>query len=148
MAAKTHTELSLMDVLGGTRTLGNRVRSPEDLAAKIREGLPIEALLAVTKVMALSQEILARQLMTTPRTLQRRKREKALPKSESDQLVRLARLYQRAVNTLGSHEDAISWMHHPSIALGDKTPLDLMDTVLGEERVLALLGRIEHGVYS
>lgn len=148
MVAKTRTEVRLTDVLGGPKTLGSRVRNTEDLAAKIREGLPTEALAAVMKAMMLSHEILARLLMITPRTLQRRKREKALPKAESDQLVRLARLYQRTVNTLGSHEDAVAWMHHPNITLGNKTPLELMDTVLGEERVLALLGRIEHGVYS
>lgn len=139
--------LTLLEVLGGYEVLG--VDSILDLPDKIREGLPMEALMAVSRVTALSQDMLARHLMMAPRTLQRHRRGNTLlPQSASNQLVSLARLYQRAVNVLGSHEDAIAWMNHPNITLGDKTPVELIDTVVGEERVLALLGRIEHGVYS
>jgi uncharacterized protein (DUF2384 family) len=40
------------------------------------------------------------------------------------------------------------WMSQPKRALGGITPLRCCDTDVGAREVEALLGRIEHGVFS
>jgi putative toxin-antitoxin system antitoxin component (TIGR02293 family) len=87
-------------------------------------------------------------LGVTERTLQRRQTQRVLKKAESDRLVRLAKLFQRTAKVLGDSEEAKAWLHHPNIALDNKTPIEMMDDPISEERVYAVLGRIEHGVYS
>jgi putative toxin-antitoxin system antitoxin component (TIGR02293 family) len=61
---------------------------------------------------------------------------------------RIARVMARAENVLGSPERATAWLNRPNRALGDAVPLDLLGTDLGAREVEAVLGRIEHGVYS
>jgi putative toxin-antitoxin system antitoxin component (TIGR02293 family) len=148
LETETHTTIDLIEALGGRKTLGKNVRREEDLEAWIRTGLPFAPLEHLMKVLGLQTDIMSQFLGITTRTLQRRRTRNVLAKQEGAQLVRLARMYQRAVHILGSHEDAVHWIRHPNITLGNKSPLDLMDTPLGEERVHSLLSRIEHGVYS
>ncbi|MGD0885202.1 MAG: MbcA/ParS/Xre antitoxin family protein [Thermodesulfovibrionales bacterium] len=40
------------------------------------------------------------------------------------------------------------WLTLPNKALGNKTPLWLMNTKRGVDMVMEILARIEHGVYS
>jgi uncharacterized protein (DUF2384 family) len=40
-----------------------------------------------------------------------------------------------------------AWMKNNNKALGDKTPLTLMDTLYGIQEVKKLIGRIEYGVF-
>ena len=40
-----------------------------------------------------------------------------------------------------------AWMKNSNKSLGDKTPLELMDTVYGIQEVKKLIGRIEYGVF-
>ena len=56
--------------------------------------------------------------------------------------------FSRAIEVLGSLEQARRWFSNPKRALGNKTPMEFCDTELGAEEVTNLLGRIEHGVFS
>jgi putative toxin-antitoxin system antitoxin component (TIGR02293 family) len=49
---------------------------------------------------------------------------------------------------LGARDKAGRWLQKANRALGGVAPLDLLDTDLGAEEVVTILGRIEHGVYS
>lgn len=140
--------MGLIHVLGGSKTLGRNVRRERDLENQIRKGLPFAALEYFMDELALSLDRMSHVLGMTTRTFRRRRTEGVLAIEESAQLVRIARVFQRAVDILGAQEDAVAWLRHPNVSLGGKTPLDDMDTPLGEERVHALLSRIEHGVYS
>lgn len=82
------------------------------------------------------------------RTLARRKKERRLRADESDRLLRLARVAAVAEDVLGAQDKAGRWLQKPNRALGGIAPLDLLDTDLGAEEVVTVLGRIEHGVYS
>lgn len=61
---------------------------------------------------------------------------------------RVERVLAKAVHVLGSSENAVSWMERQNRALGRAVPLNLLDSEEGAEDVLAILGRIEHGIYS
>jgi putative toxin-antitoxin system antitoxin component (TIGR02293 family) len=149
MSAKTGVEeLNVIEILGGRKTLGGKVRREDDLIKQIHQGLPyktVENLMAAT---AISLVVLRQLLGVTERTLQRRQAQKVLTKAESNRIVRLAKLFERTAKVLGDREEAKAWLHHPNTTLGNKTPIEMMDDPISEERVYAVLGRIEHGVYS
>jgi putative toxin-antitoxin system antitoxin component (TIGR02293 family) len=78
----------------------------------------------------------------------RRKNERRLGPAESDRLVRVARILAQASEVLGNTENASTWLQRPNRALGDESPITLLDTDLGSRQIEEVLGRIEHGVYS
>jgi putative toxin-antitoxin system antitoxin component (TIGR02293 family) len=81
-------------------------------------------------------------------TLHRRKKTGQLDASESERLIRLARLMARATEVFESEESARSWLKRPALALAGESPLGFADTEVGAREVEFLLGRLEHGVLS
>ena len=67
---------------------------------------------------------------------------------ESERVLRLGILFDRAVEVLGSGEGARQWFGTPKKALGGQSPLEYSDTEPGARQVEDLLGRLEHGVFS
>jgi putative toxin-antitoxin system antitoxin component (TIGR02293 family) len=57
-------------------------------------------------------------------------------------------LFARASEALGGHANARSWLVEPARAFHGECPLDYADTEIGAREVEALLGRLEHGVFS
>lgn len=136
--------------LGGRKVLGRQIRSEIDLAAAVRDGLPVEALEALLRALGWRgprQEIVG--LVGSVRTLQRkREADSALSAGESDRLARVARLLVRAEEVLGSTDKARDWLSEPNRALGGERPVMLLDSDAGALAVEQVLGRIEHGVFS
>ena len=139
---------NIVEALGGRRILGRKISSLEDLRHALKAGLPYRSLEAVAKEFAIGRGELSAVLHLPPRTIARRKKTATLPADESDRLFRLARVAAEAARVLGSGEKAARWLHAPSRALGNQTPLSLLDTEIGVRQVEDLLGRIEHGVFS
>ena len=142
------TAATLYETLGRPARPSARSADPETLRRLVREGLPFSALEEVIARFALGRREVSAVLHLPERTLARRKRERRLSPDESDRLVRLARIAAQAEETLGSAERAGLWLSRPNRALGGEAPLDLLDTDLGAREVEAILGRLEHGVYS
>lgn len=139
---------NIADALGGRRILGRKISSLEDLRQALKEGLPYGSLEAVAKKFAIARGELSAALHLPPRTIARRKKAATLLADESDRLFRLARIAAETARILGSEEKAARWLHETNRALGNETPLSLLDTEIGARRVEDLLGRIEHGVFS
>jgi hypothetical protein len=53
----------------------------------------------------------------------------------------------RAMEIFGSREKAIRWLRTPLPPLSDRTPLSMLNTADGIERIEEVLGRIEQGVW-
>lgn len=117
-------------------------------AETIRDGLPAEAFDWLKAELGLTTKELAGVVHIPRRTVSRRKKEGRFKPSESERVLRLIRLYQWAVQVLGSREEACSWMQEENYALGGETPLDFADTEPGARQVERLLGQIEHGVIT
>src|SRR5437867_7499625 len=139
------TKSAIIDLLGGARTLGLRVSSEKELFVSLREGLPYRALEAMKKRLRLSDSELAEAIGIHPRTLVRRKSQERLRSDESDRLSRLARVTSRAIDVLGSENNALAWLRHPNRALAGATPLRYLSTDLGAMRVEAILTHTERG---
>jgi len=120
---------------------------PEKIAA-LKEGLPIETFDALKNAMGISEQALASVTRIAVRTLTRRKKEGRLRPEESERLLRIGLLFDRAIEVLGGREGAQQWFTTPIIALGRVTPLDYADTEPGAREVENVLGRIEWGVFS
>ena len=83
------------------------------------------------------------------RTYQRRKSDKALlTPTESDRVLRVARIAQEAERVFGSPEKARSWLSKKSAVLDHATPLELLRTDAGAHDVEAELTRIEWGDFA
>ena len=140
------------DPLAGDSGLpsGSVLREPEApyLIGKVRDGLPMAEFHALRDLLGLTEERLAGLLGMSRATLHRRKAHGTLDRAASDRLVRFARLLVRAADVLGSEKAARSWLAAPAVAFHGECPLDFADTEIGAREVEALLGRIEHGVFS
>lgn len=115
-----------------------------DPVAAVRAGLPYSALERMRQHLAASDELLARVLAVSVRTLSRRRKQGQLTTDESDRLVLLAEVFDLATRALDSEEAARQWLHQPHTLLGDESPLDHMDTVTGVEEVKTMLYHIEY----
>lgn len=126
------------------------LREPEAayIVEKVRDGLSMEEFHCAQGLLGVSEERLAGLLGMSRATLHRRKKAGHLDRSESDRLVRYARLISRASAALGGVDGARSWLSTPARAFHGECPLDYADTEIGAREVEALLGRIEHGVFS
>lgn len=114
----------------------------------VKKGLPVKVVSDLCRELGVSRSALAKRAGIPERTLMRRMQGKTLTPGQSERMVRLARLFQQAVQVLGSKENARRWLNSPRPQLNGNTPLEMADTELGAEEVGHLLGRIEYGVFS
>ena len=67
---------------------------------------------------------------------------------QSNFLYEFARLYLRGLDILGDKKTLDQWLNRPNLALGEKIPLELLDTIEGFRLVENVLSQIEYGFYS
>ncbi|MGC2657789.1 MAG: MbcA/ParS/Xre antitoxin family protein [Bryobacteraceae bacterium] len=56
-------------------------------------------------------------------------------------------IIERAAEVIGNQEKALRWLGTPVRALKYATPISLLGTREGQQAVLTVLGRLEHGVF-
>jgi putative toxin-antitoxin system antitoxin component (TIGR02293 family) len=139
---------TVLEILGGRKALGRKVIEERDIISVLRRGLPSSTVDELAALLGITKEQMAERLALSKRTLARRMSQARLTAVESDRLYRLARVLARAADVLGSTAKAARWLQKPNRALESVPPLTLLDTDLGVRQVEAVLGRIEHGVYS
>ena len=122
--------------------------SPMSLVQLSRKGIKKAALTNLANALHISNKELAKLLPVTERTLQRRASNSLLNSTTSQQAILIGQTITRGVAIFGSKEKFQSWVHQSNQALGGHTPLDIMDTTIGVQLVMDILGRLEHGVYS
>ena len=106
----------------------------------------VKRFLAVT---GLSQQQLANYLDIPERTFARRRETGALDRRESEKLLRLAEIWEAALD-LFDEDDARTraWLLAPAFGLGNVAPIEYARTEFGGREVRALIGRIADGVFS
>jgi putative toxin-antitoxin system antitoxin component (TIGR02293 family) len=143
------TATAIAEVLGGRKILRRTVKKPDDLAELVREGLPAASVTVLAERLDIGSTTLSEKLGIPLRTLTRRLSQRSrLTSSESDRMVRLARVFATAVEMIGDETKAVEWLQTPNRALGGQRPIDQLDTDVGAREVEHLLGRIAYGVYS
>jgi putative toxin-antitoxin system antitoxin component (TIGR02293 family) len=116
---------------------------------RIREGFSPRSVAALQQFLQVSQDELAAALGVTRQTLIRNKQKgRTLSPRLSDQVHRVARITRHALQVFEDQESAVGWLKDENATLSGRTPLSLLDTDAGAQKVEKLLGRIEWGVYS
>ena len=128
--------------------IGLAVRSGEEVVEALRQGLPMTAFENLRDALDVSARVLAETTNIAVRTLARRKREGRLHKDESERVLRIGALLDRATEVLEGRDAARQWLKSPKRALGGCTPLEYADTEPGAREVEDLLTRLEYGVFS
>ena len=79
-------------------------------------------------------------------TFFRRKKQKRFPLSESDHIMRFARIWSLAVEVFESADGARAWLKESALGLGGRIPLDVAKSEAGAREVETLLRRIDYGI--
>jgi putative toxin-antitoxin system antitoxin component (TIGR02293 family) len=138
---------TMYTIRGGS--LGLKTDSPLKLIEQVSRGFPFQVITRLQRSTDLPLETIAQIVGIPSRTLSRRKAEGRLRPDESDRLLRLSTLFEKAVNLFdGDKAAAMQWLRTPQPALGGQPPLDFARTEVGACEVRDLIGRLEHGVYT
>ncbi len=125
-------------------SLGLRGTTTPQLIEQLEVGLSFEALRALESNSGLNLLALA-----TERTLARRRSAGRLAPEESERLLRVSNIFERAVELFeGDADAAVLWLTTPKKALNGQEPLQYSRTEPGAREVEYLIGRVEHGVFS
>lgn len=133
--------------LDGLTILGLRARSTLELLEKVERGFSYATFVRLQRAIDLPTQDLADFVQIPARTLLRRKETGRLRSDESDRLLRVSRLLERAIELFeGDAAAARNWLASPAKALAGHAPLDFARTEAGAREVESLIGRLEHGV--
>src|SRR6266571_1276334 len=112
--------------------LGLRLWDPIQIVKHVEQGLRFQALERFQKNTRFSTSDLADLVAIKLRTLHRRKEQGRLEPEESDRLLRVSRVFAKALELFeGDAEAARRWFHTPAKALGGERPIALARTDLG-----------------
>lgn len=130
-------------------SLGLSTASADELIHLVQQGLPFKMLASVSAQTGIPTRELAVILEIPERTLARRRVAGKLGRDESERLLRVARVVDKAVRLFeGDVGAAVAWLKTPQKALSYNTPLSYGRFEIGAQEVENLIGRLEHGVFS
>ncbi|MDQ6678396.1 MAG: DUF2384 domain-containing protein [Acidobacteriota bacterium] len=133
----------------GGSSIGLRAKETADLIHQVEDGLSFEALETLAKLTRQSVAEIGAIIGVPERTLARRKIAGKLTPEESDRLVRVAMVFEKAMGLFEwDAAPAVQWLLTPKAALSGEVPLRYCRTELGAREVEKLIGRLEHGVFS
>ena len=129
--------------------LGFRLSDPAEIIKRVEEGFSFHALERFQRNTRIPTDDLAEVVAIKLRTLHRRKKGGRLEPDESDRLLRVSRVFAKALDLFeGDAEAAKRWFYTPAKALGGKRPIAFARTDLGTREVEALIDRLEQGVLT
>ena len=130
-------------------SLGLTATQTDHLIRQTEAGLPFKSLESLAALSGMSVNLIASALGIPERTLARRKAVGRFAPDESERLLRISNVFEKAVALFeGDVAGAVTWLTSPRRALNHRTPLDYSRTELGAREVENLIGRLEHGVFS
>jgi putative toxin-antitoxin system antitoxin component (TIGR02293 family) len=142
------TEQRVIQLLGGKRAIGKQVERELDFDEEIRKGFQSLVFVRFKENTRFSNAVMSRVLGVSPRTIDRfhvvKVGERIKP-AVSDRLYRVAKVVALAEDVFGSLLEAIEWLSAGQIGLGNRRPIELLETDAGTREVEEELLRIEHG---
>lgn len=129
------------------RSIDIEVGSTDELIGALKTGFSADSFDKLKNRLNISDNMLSKIVHIPQRTLTRRRQDGRLRPDESERVLRIARIYDKALDVFKTETGAERWLKKPARGLGYKVPLEYADTEPGAQEVLNLLGRIEHGVF-
>lgn len=129
--------------------MANTINLPAmDQHGLVQEGVPTEVLdKVIASFVRLQEAEVLGAVGVSSRTVQRRKTGVLSPE-HSGAMLDLIAVTQKAIEVLGSRDDAEDWLHRPALALDGRRPIELLTTRQGADLVKDHLTRMDHGVYA
>ena len=129
-------------------SIGIQTKNIDEMIVILKQGLPADAFDKLRGIrLKVSDNLLSNIVQISKRTLNRRRQDGRLKTDESERVLRIARVYDKAFEVFESEKAVESWLKNPVRGLWHRIPLEYSDTDLGAQEVIKLLGRIEHGVF-
>jgi putative toxin-antitoxin system antitoxin component (TIGR02293 family) len=135
-------------ILGGNRSLGKAIGGELDLINLSRNGVRKLSLRSLSSYLGITMDKMSNLIHTSHRNIQRKDEDELLDSLKTEKVLELAAFVKRGMDVTGSKESFIEWLHTPLTSLGNKMPVDFLDTTFGIQLVQKVLGRLEQGVYS
>ncbi|HTF71865.1 MAG TPA: antitoxin Xre/MbcA/ParS toxin-binding domain-containing protein [Edaphobacter sp.] len=130
-------------------SLGLRSTSTPKLIEQLEAGLSFAALETLDTNSGLGITMLATLIGIPDRTLSRPKSVGRLGPEESERLLRVSNIFEKAAELFdGDAESAVQWLTIPKKALGGQRPIQYSRTEPGAREVENLIGRLELGVFA
>jgi len=131
------------------QTLGLFAGTTAGIVQQLEKGFPYSTLVRFQKTSGFPVGSIAALVRIPPRTLMRRKAGGRLQPEESERLLRVSGVFERAVDLFeGDADSARRWLLTPSKELDNHSPLEFARTEIGARDVEDLIGRLEHGVFT
>src|SRR5260370_7263799 len=128
---------------------GLRGKTTPQLIEQLEVGLSFEALRALESNSGLNLLALATLIGIPERTLARRRSAGRLAPEESERLLRISNIFEKAVELFeGDADAAVQWLTTPKKPLTSHNPLQYSRTEPGAREVENLIGRVEYGVFA
>lgn len=113
----------------------------------VHQGLPFEHLDQIASLLKMQRGVISRAIGVSPATLARRAKTGRFNSVESDRLVALIAVFERAVWLFeGDHCAANRWMSSPVRGFGSRRPLDMVRTRVEMQAALDFICQLEGGV--
>jgi putative toxin-antitoxin system antitoxin component (TIGR02293 family) len=130
-------------------SIGVRYDTSLEAVKLVESGLPFSAIERLQKTSGLTRDRIKQVTLISEGSLSRRKKAGRLSSAESERVLRISRVFERATSLYeGDQNSARQWLETPIPALDNQRPLDLSRTEPGAREVEDLIGRIEHGIVS
>lgn len=119
------------------------------LVRRAQNGISVSAFFDMLKISELSKKELSSLLGVSYKTMQRYQKEgKKLSALNSEQLLKMIALYQKAEEVFGNLASFNRWLRKPAQGLGSQSPLAFMQTPGGIDLIFEELVRIEFGAFA
>lgn len=120
-----------------------------ETAKHARTGINVSAFFDLKNISGLSNQELSSILDLSFKTIQRYQKErKKLNAMNSEQLLKLIGLYQKAEEVFGDINSFNRWLRKPAAGLGNEQPFSFLQTSGGVDLVRDELLRIEYGALA
>lgn len=120
-----------------------------ELVSRAQNGISVSAFFDMLEISGLSKQELSSLLDVSYKTMQRYQKEgKKLSALNSEQLLKMIALYQKAEEVFSDLSSFNRWLRKPAHGLGGKNPLQYMQTPGGIDLITEELVRIEFGAFA
>lgn len=119
------------------------------MVQRAHHGVPASCFFDILSFSGLTREELSGFLDLSFKTIQRYQKDgKRLNALNSEQLLKMITVYQKAEEIFGDLQSFNRWLRKPAIGLGNKEPLKYLQTPGGIDLIMDELRRIEHGALA
>lgn len=147
--SKSTTDTNSITVQETVTKYGVSADNDFSMVRKAQEGVDASAFFDLIAISGLGNQELAALLDLSFKTVQRYQKEnKKFNALNSEQLLKLVALYQKAEEVFGDIASFDRWLRKPSAGLGNSIPLNFLQTPGGMDVILDELYKIEYGTFA